>query len=71
MMSSPTTTKRTSSKWLAPRVTNYGILSFEEKIEGVVISGLQQSVMCPFRNSNMGDICEFLGEIYGESGESA
>ena len=52
-----------STKWPAPRVTNYGILALEERIEGVAIKGLQQSYLCEFRSSTVGDICEYLGEF--------
>ncbi|KAG7363515.1 hypothetical protein IV203_026876 [Nitzschia inconspicua] len=56
---SPSTKK---SKWLAPRLTNFGIFSLEEKIEGVVISGLQHHVMCPFKSPRFGSTCEVLAD---------
>jgi hypothetical protein len=51
------------SKWLAPRVTNFGIFSLQEKIEGVVISGLQSNVMCQFKSPQFGNFCEILGAL--------
>jgi hypothetical protein len=55
--------KKKPSRWLTPRITNYGIFSMEEKIEGIIISGLQQSRLCPFKSKSIGDICEYLGEF--------
>jgi hypothetical protein len=57
--SASTSTKK--FRWLTHRVTNYGILSLEERIDGVVILGLNRNIMCSFRSPKFGTFCESLG----------
>jgi hypothetical protein len=52
---------KASSKWLTPRVTNYGIFSLEEKLDGVVVYGLHLSWLCSFNDPKIGPLCETIG----------
>ena len=44
------------------KITNFGILSIEERFHGVLISGLYHSWLCRFESANMGSFCEFIGK---------
>jgi hypothetical protein len=55
-----------SSSWLVvgrPRITNYGLFSLQESIEGVTVSAfLTETSLCPFNDVTIGSFCESIAD---------